>query len=588
MSTNISKQKREDLLEKINQIKTFVEDNSNDENARRLLSYLGEIQKDINGKKFGLVFEEHKEDIDEKLEENVPVICEEKDLFINNGGDMNFLIEGDNFAALEILTKTHKEKIDLIYIDPPYNTLKEGFTYSDKKVDGNDSFRHSKWLSFMEKRLVLAKSVLSDKGVIFISVDENEFAQLKVLCDEIFGERNFIECLVWNKRVPKNDKGIGNIHEYILLYAKNDLFKYKFMMAKDGLEEIHSLVADCKKKKLSIKETETKLKQLYKKNSYDRGITLYNAVNEDYEVWGKINLSWPNANTFGPRYEVLHPITKKPVKIPERGWRWSEDTFRGKLDYDNIIERHDGSYICGEIWFSKDENMQPSAVKLLKDVDRMLLRSIISTKSDGGIELEKYFGKKSVFAYPKSNSLMKMLIDSITYDNKDCTILDFFAGSGTTAQAILELNSEDNGNRKFILVTNNQNNICRDITYERIKRVIESGELNNQASLKYFKIDFVPITEKLYYEYADELLKYVRELVELEHAINFNENKKIAIILTDEELEEFTNNIEQRKECKTVYLGHDVLANGEQEDVLRKYSIKVHVIPDYYYKESRG
>lgn len=588
MSTNISKQKREDLLEKLNRIKAFVEENSNDENTRRLLSYIGEIRKDINGKKFGLVFEEHKEDIDEKMKENVPVICEEKDLFLNNGGDMNFLIEGDNLAALEILTKTHKEKIDLIYIDPPYNTLKEGFTYSDKKVDGNDSFRHSKWLSFMEKRLVLAKSVLSDKGVIFISVDENEFAQLKVLCDEIFGERNFIECMVWNKRVPKNDKGIGNIHEYILLYAKSDSFKYKFMMAKDGLEEIDSLVADCKKKKLSIKETETKLKQLYKKNSYDRGITLYNAVNDDYEVWGKINLSWPNANTFGPRYEVLHPVTKKPVKIPERGWRWSEDTFRGKLDYDNIIERHDGSYICGEIWFSKDENMQPSAIKLLKDVDRMLLRSIISTKSDGGIELEKYFGKKSVFAYPKSNSLMKMLIDSITYDNKDCTVLDFFAGSGTTAQAILELNSEDNGNRKFILVTNNQNNICRDITYERIKRVIESGELNNQVSLKYFKIDFIPTSERLYYEYAEELLENVRELVELEHAINFNGNKKIAIVLTDEELEEFTNNIEQRKECKTVYLGHDVLANGKQEELLKINNIKVHVIPDYYYKESRG
>ncbi|WP_284386167.1 hypothetical protein, partial [Bacillus safensis] len=171
-----------------------------------------------------------------------------------------------------------------------------------------------------------------------------------------------------------NDKGIGSIHDFIFLYAKDSDSKYKFMMQKDGLDEINNLVADCKKKELSIKETETKLKQLYKKNSYDRGITLYNAVNEDYDVWGKINLSWPNANTFGPRYTVLHPITNKPVKIPERGWRWSEDTFKNKVDYDNVIERHDGSYICGEIWFSKDENMQPSAIKLLKDVDRMLLR----------------------------------------------------------------------------------------------------------------------------------------------------------------------------------------------------------------------
>jgi adenine-specific DNA-methyltransferase len=585
MSTNISKQKREDLLEKINEIKTFIEENSNDENTRRLLSYVSEITKDINGKKFGLVFEEHKENIDIILEHNVPVLSEERDLFINNGGEMNFLIEGDNLAALELLSKTHKENIDLIYIDPPYNTLKEGFIYSDKKVDGNDFFRHSKWLSFMQKRLVLAKNVLSEKGVIFISIDENEFSQLKLLCDEIFGEKNFIECITWNKRVPKNDKGIGNIHEYILLYAKNSNYKYKFMMPKDGLDEIYSLVEDCKKKGLAIKETEKKLKQLYKKNAYDRAITLYNAVNEDYEVWGKINLSWPNANTFGPRYEVLHPVTKKPVKIPDRGWRWSEDTFKGKLDYDNMIERHDGSYMCGEIWFSKDENMQPSAIKLLKDVDRMLLRSIISTKSDGGIELEKYFGKKSVFAYPKSNSLMKMLIDSITYDNKDCTILDFFAGSGTTAQAILELNSEDEGNRKFILVTNNQNNICREITYERIKRVMENEEIDYKSSLKYFKVDYLPVSEKVYYEYADTLLLYVKELVELEHAINFNENKEITIILKDEELEEFINNIELLKECKVIYLGHDVLANSEQENIFRKNKIKINVIPNYYYKE---
>jgi adenine-specific DNA-methyltransferase len=588
MSINLAKQKREELNEKLNALKSFVENNTQDENARKLLSYISDLGNDLNVKKYGLVFEEHKEEIDEILENHIPVLTEEKELFINNGGDMNFLIEGDNLAALELLTKTHKESIDLIYIDPPYNTLKNGFTYSDKKVDGNDSFRHSKWLSFMEKRLVVSKKVLSENGVIFISVDENEFAQLKVLCDEIFGESNFIECLIWNKRVPKNDKGIGSIHEYILLYAKNSENKYKFMMQKDGLDEINNLIADSKKKELSIKETETKLKQLYKKNSYDRGITLYNAVNDDYEVWGKINLSWPNGNTFGPRYTVLHPVTNKPVKIPERGWRWSENTFKDKVDYDNVIERHDGSYICGEIWFSKDEKMQPSAIKLLKDVDRMLLRSIISTKSDGSIELEKYFGKKSVFAYPKSNNLMKILIDSFTYNKKDCTVLDFFAGSGTTAQAVVELNSEDDGNRKFILSTNNENNICKEITYERVKRFIEADENYTHTSLKYFRIDYVPISNRLYYEYAEELLSGIRELVELENAINLQDNNEVSIVLTDDELEEFINTIEQRQECRAIYLGHDVLANSEQEEVLKKKNITVNVIPDYYFRESRG
>ncbi|MGG3561675.1 site-specific DNA-methyltransferase [Neobacillus rhizosphaerae] len=587
MSTNLAKQKREDLNEKLNELKLFVEENSHDESMRKFLSYISEIENDLNGKKYGLVFEEHKEGIDEKLETHIPVLKEEQELFIDNGGDMNFLIEGDNLAALELLQKTHKEAIDVIYIDPPYNTLKEGFTYSDKKVDGKDTFRHSKWLSFMEKRLSLAKYLLSKKGVIFISIDENEFAQLKMLCDQIFGEQNFIECLIWNKRVPKNDKGIGSIHEYILLYAKHSGFKYKFKMRKDGLEEIDILVEDCKKKELSIKETEIKLKQLFNKNKWDRGITLYNALNEDYEVWGKINLSWPNGNTYGPRYEVLHPVTKKPVKIPDRGWRWSETTFKSKVDYENIIERHDGSYMCGEIWFSKDENMQPSAIKMLKDVDRMLLRSIISTKSDGSMELEKFFNKKGVFAYPKSNSLMKELIDSITYENQDCTILDFFAGSGTTGQAVIELNAEDSGNRKFILVTDNENNICKEVTYERIKRVIES-DTTYQTSLKYFKVDFVETENKVYYEYADELLQSVRELVELEHFINFTDNTKIAIILTDTELEEFINNIANNQECKVIYVGHDVLPSSEHEAHFRKFNMKVNVIPDYYYKESRG
>jgi len=586
MSTNVSKKKRDALISKINQIKTYFENTKQDENAQRFLTYLYEIEKDIQRKKFGLVYEEHLEDIDIILKKNTPVLSEEKDLFINNGGKMNFLIEGDNLAALEILDKTHKEAIDVILIDPPYNTLKEGFTYSDKKVDGNDSFRHSKWISFMQKRLIISKKLLSDQGAIFIHIDENEFAQLKLLCDEIFGEENFIECLIWNKRVPKNDKGIGNIHEYILLYAKNSEFKYKFMMQKDGLDEIYSLIEECKKKNVSIEETERRLKQLYKKNVYDRGITLYNAVSPDYEIWGKINLSWPNGNTFGPRYTVLHPVTKKPVKVPDRGWRWSEKTFKSKLDYDNVIERYDGSYICGEIWFAKDEKTQPSAIKYLKDVDRMLLRSIISTKSDGGIELEKYFGKKSIFAYPKPTKLIKILIDSITYNNKDCTILDYFAGSGTTGQAVLELNLEDGGNRNFILVTNNQNDICRNITYERIRKVNE--DLGKPTSLKYYKIDYVPISERLYYEYADELLKHIRELVELENAINFTDNSELTIILEDSELENFILDTEQIKKCKIVYLGHNVLPTGEQEKILRKNKIQVNVIPDYYYKELRG
>ena len=583
MSTNISKKKRDDLLDKIKQIRTFIAAAPQDENTGNLLSYLSDLEKDVNGKKYGLVFEEHREEIDEVLATHTPVLTEDGSLFIDHGGEMNFLIEGDNLASLQLLEKTHRGKVDLIYIDPPYNTLKDGFTYSDTLIDGTDTFRHSKWLSFMRGRLTSARKLMSDKGIIFISVDENEFSQIKLLCDEIFNESNFIECIVWNKRVPKNDKGIGNIHEYILTYAKSSNFKYKFMVLKDGLKDIEDLLADCKKNGVSIEETEARLKKLYKKNNYDCAITLYNAVDENYRVWGKINMSWPNGNTFGPRYDVIHPITKKPVRVPDRGWRWSEASFFEAVDYEHIVERFDGSYMCGGIWFSKDENMQPSSIKYLDEVNRMLLRSIISLKSDGGIELEKYFDKKSVFAYPKSVELLRLLIDSITYNNKDCIVLDFFAGSGTTGHAVMKLNDEDGGNRRFILCTNNENGICRDVTYERIRRVIDKEDY--AASLKYYKIDYVPISNRMYYEYADELLRHIRELVELENGINFTGNVEIAIVLTEDELAAFIADKDRFTKCRRLYMGHDLLPDEEQEAELFKNKIEVNVIPDYYYRD---
>ena len=177
MSTNISKQKREDLLAKIKEIRTFISNAPQDENTGNLLSYLSDLEKDVNGKKYGLVFEEHREEIDEVLDTHTPILTEDKDLFIDNGGQMNFLIEGDNLASLKLLEKTHKGKIDLIYIDPPYNTGSPDFKYDDTIVAKEDSFRHSKWLSFIKSRLQIANKLLSDNGIIFISIDENEQAR---------------------------------------------------------------------------------------------------------------------------------------------------------------------------------------------------------------------------------------------------------------------------------------------------------------------------------------------------------------------------------------------------------------------------
>ncbi|HMH32146.1 MAG TPA: site-specific DNA-methyltransferase [Puia sp.] len=391
----------------------------------------------------------------------------------------NLFIEGDNLEVLKLLQKSYLGKIKIIYIDPPYNTGKD-FIYPDNyaenlstyleytgQVDSEgrkfsintetDGRFHSKWMNMMYPRLFLAKNLLREDGVIFISIDNNEVQNLKAICNEVFGEENFIECITWNKRVPKNDKGIGNIHEYILLYVKDKNYKHEFKMPKEGMEEIEEVLIKIKNKKIPIKEAEAEISKLFNKKGYDRGITLYNSLDENYRLWGKINMSWPNAETYGPRYTVYHPETGKEVKIPDRGWRWKQETFddaakivNGK--YTDIKQLHDGSFVCGRIWFDSNENTQPSSINYLDELDSLLLRSILSLKSDGGIEVENIFEGKNYFSYPKPTTLLRLLLGSVKQTEKNEIILDFFAGSSTTAEAVLQLNAQDLGNHSFISV----------------------------------------------------------------------------------------------------------------------------------------
>lgn len=390
----------------------------------------------------------------------------------------NLFIEGDNLDALKLLQETYLGKIKMIYIDPPYNTgsdliyddcfasdLDSYFLESQQKdvqgnrlvanADSNGRF-HSDWLSMIYPRLKLSRTLLADDGFIFISIGNDEVSNLKKLCDEVFGEQNFIECISWNKRIPKNDKGVGNIHEFIMIYAKDATIPHELVMRKDGLEDIYELVGKLKKTKVGSAEAEKEIKKLYKKNGYDRGITLYNSFDENYRLWGKINMSWPNANTFGPRYEVPHPITGNPVAIPDRGWRWKKETFWEAAnfkdgEYQDIVRLHDGSSICGRIWFSKNETTQPSSITYLDDVNTFLLRSVLSLKSDGGIEVENIFEGKSYFSYPKPTSLLKILLSALKLQDGDI-VLDYFAGSSTTAHAVMQVNAEDGVNRRFIMV----------------------------------------------------------------------------------------------------------------------------------------
>lgn len=438
----------------------------------------------------------------------------------------NLYIEGDNLEVLKLLQESYLNKIKCIYIDPPYNTGKdliykddfrepvEEYLEGSGQTDGEgnklipnpntDGRFHSNWLTMMYSRIKIARNLLREDGVLFISIDNEEVSNLRKICDEIMGPDNFVESIVWNKRIPKNDKGIGSIHEYVLIYVKSDNVDYKFTMAKEGLDEVKELLSTHKKKNTPLREVEVELRKLYIKKGYDRGITLYNSVDKNYKAWGKINLSWPNGNSFGPRYDVLHPVTGKPTKVPDRGWRWKQDTFNDYLDYDNIIKLDDGSYMCGRIWFDKDERTQPSLIKYLDEVETLLLRSVISYKSDGGMEVEGLFEGKSFFAYPKPTSVLKLLINSIEMRAGDI-LLDFFSGSSTTAHAVMQLNAEDGGNRRYIMVqlpeeTDEKSEaykagyktIC-DIGKERIRRAAKKIKEETGADIDYgfrvFRVD---------------------------------------------------------------------------------------------------
>ena len=376
------------------------------------------------------------------------------------GAVNHILIEGDNLHALTALTFTHEGKIDVIYIDPPYNTGNKDFKYNDSFVDKEDSYRHSKWLSFMGKRLRMAKRLLSEKGVIFISIDDNEQAQLKMLCDEVLGEDRFIRSVIWHKKyaAASDSKGIPDMHDFVLVYGKTDSFT-RNLLPRTGKQD-----------------------DLYKYDSHDgKGL------------WRSDNLS---VKTYNESYDfdLVNPNTGI-VYRPPRGRAWITNKDR--------IAEWIGE---GRIFFGQKGDGAPQLKRYLKEVQagvvptsywgydevghndssRKELKEILFERADGG------------FSTPKPTALIKraLIISSL----RSSIILDFFAGSGTTLHATMQLNSEDGGTRQCILVTNNENNICEEVTYERNRRVIQgytnskgewvNGLTNN--NLRYYKSEFVP------------------------------------------------------------------------------------------------
>lgn len=564
MSTNISKLKRDGLLDKINQIHTYIANAPQDENTGKLLTYLSELEKDVNGKKYGLVFEEHREEIDEILEDNTPVLTEEKDLFIDNGGEINFLIEGDNLASLKLLEKTHKGKIDLIYIDPPYNTGENDFIYDDRYIDKNDNFKHSKWISFMIKRLKIAYSLLENNGKIFISIDDHELTSLIMICDEIFGEENHVNTIVVNMNSLSGVKMTHAIKgkrypaqkEYLLLYKKSSKAPNLFIdkRHKDKWDKEYNLIIpELKPNQFSdFSNLEEEEVNACLKDMHLETLSSY-AKSENIKI--SDNWLWENS------YRIFGTKSNRPLAKRNHDIEYNQQI----VCYTN----NDGNYR----YFRSDYNkkVKDPRIELVQakaNSTVFLSDNWTDISNDGGVAQEGGVifpnGKKPL-------SLLKRILTAS--NNKSACILDFFAGSGTTGHAALNLNEEDGGNRKFILCTNNENEICRTITYKRLKNVFEEYE----GTLKYYKVDYVPISDRMYYEYADELLEHIRELVELENGVNFTGNKEIAIVLTEEELDQFIADTDNFSACKKIYMGHDILLDAAQEQKLKDNKIVVNM-----------
>ena len=389
----------------------------------------------------------------------------------------HMIIEGENYLSLKYLEYEFKNKVNVIYIDPPYNTGNKDFIYNDDFIDKKDDDKHSRWLSFMYNRLVIAKELLSQDGIIFVNIDEYEHANLELLMNSIFGEENKVEDIIWMKNSNKNNtKTLSTIHEYVLMYAKDKNYLLSsgktFKKLKYGVKDLYEirdkfLKDDLTKYTEPHKELEHRIRAYLKKHKNHpeiKEIINFNRVEENtYKIFGLADMSAPNRK--GLKYEVLHPITKKPCKIPTRGWVYKEETMRSKID-NNFV------------YFGKDETTHPYLKKYLENVQYNPIRSVIHNNDKGILDLNSILNNNKYFNNPKPVSLIKMLIDMVS--EKDSVILDFFAGSGTTGQAVLELNRADEGNRQFILCTNNENNICEDITYKRISSLI-TGYTNKKG-----------------------------------------------------------------------------------------------------------
>jgi len=534
---------------------------------------IAELKKLSKRKKYGLVWEEEKtkEKFEAEAEGKLPVLVEDKKREIKTDADLpagqagkptHILIEGDNYHALSVLNYTHAKSIDVICIDPPYNTGARNWKYNNDFVEREDAYRHSKFINFLNNRFILAKKLLSEKGIIICAIDDYEVHNVRHLMDFLFGEENRLGTIVvvHNPRGRNDDKYFATMHEYMLIYAKN-------------------------KDKVKIKHFELNEDEIDKYNKQDE-ISVYNETS--FVRTGNNSKRQERPNLFYPIYfnEKLNELSllKKsgfvellPINEAreEKTWRWGKETFLEKKDTELLVRKvKDNFRIFKKRRITNIEGTKPKTIWHDSKYD---------ASSNGIMLLQNILGKENNFPYPKSLYTIYDILQLTT--DKDSIVLDYFAGSGTTGHAIHKLNEKDGGARKYILCTNNEGNICADITYPRIKKVIE-GYKNTKGqkidglggNLKYYKTNFVGsepthrnkklLTDKsiemlcIKENTFDEVLKSPLELVPLagrgqrgvSYCIYSNNEKFTAILFDEMKMEEFKNEIKKLKMPVSVYV----------------------------------
>lgn len=445
---------------------------------------LAELER---GQKLGLAWRDISEDVETLLRDEMPVLVHEPDLDITGkppSDQSHILIEGDNLHALHVLQATHKGAIDIIYIDPPYNTGSHDFVYNDKYVDLDDDFRHSKWISFMNKRLDLAKKLLKDDGIVFISIDDGEQAHLRILCDKIFGERNFVCQFIIDKTAQGANQSatFKKTHEYCLLYTSGlhnmidsdietgtDEKKYKYRddrglyAVTNSFDSINSPLSANKNRGYTVYYNE-KTGDAEIRTEYDRIHGTFNNFEKDLIKKG-----------FTP----IRPGIRKGVQYP---WNWTSERFLTDYKRDLVFMKNKKGQLG---IYHKNRATGKTKDTTIKRFD---------TRNFGNQLLVDILGERK-FDYPKSLDMMTWVISK--HKSKSALVLDFFAGSGTTGHAVLEINKIDGGNRRFIICTNNESDICREVTQPRLKAVLTGKWADKEkhdplpGSLSFYKTGFI-------------------------------------------------------------------------------------------------